>query len=313
MGTPRPRLPHETDRLFLTDGGTETWLIHERGLDLPNFSSFHLLKDRKATEVIRTYYRAFAAIAVEHGTAFIFDSLTYRASRDWGGLLGYSHEALEDANHASLALYREVASDVGLAGGDVVISGCIGPKGDAYERNEALSADGAEAYHHAQIETFRKADADVVTALSLNSSQEAIGIARAARSVGLPVAISFIVEKSHHLQSGESLRAAIETVDQATDRCVAYYMVNCAHPLDFGPALANEPWAARVHGVRANASKHDHEYLSQLGHLDEGDPDELAGQYADLKARFPHMNVFGGCCGTDFRHVRKISDALRTI
>lgn len=311
MGTQRPRLPHESDRLFLTDGGTETWLIHKRGLEVPHFSSFHLLRDRAATEAIRGYYRAFAAIAVDHGTAFIFDSLTYRASRDWGALFGYSREALEDANHACLALYREVASEAGLVDDDVVISGCVGPMRDAYEGNDAPSADAAEAYHRAQIATFRKADVDVVTALSLSSSQEALGIARAGRAAGVPVAISFMVEKDHRLQSGETLHAAIEAVDRATDRAVAYYLINCAHPLDFGPALAHEPWIERVRGVRANASKHDHAFLSRMDHLDEGDADELAGQYGDLKARFPHMNVFGGCCGTDFHHVRKISEVLR--
>ena len=111
--------------------------------------------------------------------------------------------------------------------------------------------------------------------------------------------------------SGESLQAAIETVDQATDSAAAYFMINCAHPVDFGPALADEEWVTRIHGIRANASKQEHSFLNTLGHLDEGEPDELAAEYANLQARFPHMNVFGGCCGTDFSHVRKISSALQ--
>ena len=171
MHTEQPTLPHETNRRFLTDGGTETWLIHKRGLDLPNFSSFHLLNDEAATEEIRSYYRAFANIAIEHGTAFIFDSLTYRASRDWGELLGYSASALAEMNLKALALYRDVADETGLADHDVVISGCIGPKGDAYDRNDDLTADGAHEYHQAQIDTFKSGDADVVTALSLSSSR----------------------------------------------------------------------------------------------------------------------------------------------
>jgi len=171
MGTDRVQLPHETDRVFLTDGGTETWLMHKRGLELPHFSSFHLLKDRAASEAIRAYYRAFADIAVEHGTGFIFDSLTYRASRDWGDLLGYSAEALADMNHRCLALYRDVAAEAGMLAQDVVISGCIGPQADAYRRDDALTADAAEAYHRVQVETFKAADADLVTALSLSSSQ----------------------------------------------------------------------------------------------------------------------------------------------
>ena len=53
-GTPmeprRVRLPHETDCLFLTDGGTETWLMCNQGFELPNFSAFHLMNDPAATE-----------------------------------------------------------------------------------------------------------------------------------------------------------------------------------------------------------------------------------------------------------------------
>lgn len=311
MGTQRPTLPHESNRVFLTDGGTETFLIHKRGLDMPYFSSFHLLRDADATDEIKAYYRAFANIAVEHGTAFIFDSLTYRASADWGALLGYSAAELTEMNFLALELYREIAQESGLAPSDVVISGCIGPKGDAYERNEHLTAAGAQEYHQVQIDTFKEGDVDLVTALSLSSSEEAIGIVRAAQAAGLPAAISFMVEKDHCLASGETLQAAIESVDHATDDGAAYFMVNCSHPIDIEPALNNGDWVNRVHGIRANSSKQEHSMLNTLGHLDEGDPDELAGEYASLKTRFPHMNVFGGCCGTDFTHVRKISTALR--
>ena len=311
MGTQRSALPNEASRLFLTDGGTETWLIYKRGLDLPHFSSFHLLNDAKATEVIKSYYRAFADIAVDHGTAFIFDSLTYRASTDWGDLLGYSASALAEMNLIALELYREVARESGLADHDVVISGCVGPKGDAYERNDVLTADGAQEYHQVQVDTFKAGDVDVVTALSLGSSQEAIGIVRAAEAAGLPAAISFTVGKNHCLRSGESLQTAIETVDEATGTAAAYFMVNCTHPMDIDPALTEGEWVSRVHGIRANSSKQEHSVLNTLGDLDEGNPDELAGEYASLKTRFPDMNVFGGCCGTDYTHLRQISSALQ--
>ena len=313
MGSERSALPNETNRLFLTDGGTETWLIHKRGLELPYFSSFHLLNDAGTTEVVRSYYRSFVDIAVEHGAAFIFDSLTYRASTDWGELLGYSAGALAEMNLMALELYREVARESGLPDHDVVISGCIGPKGDAYERNEALTADGSQEYHQVQIDTFKSGDVDIVTALSLSSSQEAIGIVRAAQAVGLQSAISFMVEKDHSLQSGESLQDAIETVDRATGAAAAYFMVNCTHPMDLDPALTEGEWVSRVQGFRANASKQEHSFLNTLGHLDEGNPEELAGQYASLKSRYPDMNVFGGCCGTDFTHVRQISSALQSM
>jgi S-methylmethionine-dependent homocysteine/selenocysteine methylase len=214
-------------------------------------------------------------------------------------------------NLQALELYRDIAEEAGLPRHDAIISGCIGPKGDAYERNDDLSAHGAQEYHQAQIDTFKSGDADIVTALSLSSSEEAIGIVRAAQSAGLPSAISFTVRKDHRLGNGQWLRAAIEKVDEATGSAAAYFMINCSHPIDFGPALEDEEWVTRVHGIRANASKEEHGLLCELDHLDEGEPDELAGEYASLQSRFPHMNVFGGCCGTDFSHVRKISSALQ--
>ena len=305
-----PRLPHQSGDIFLTDGGTETWLMYKRGFELPEFSAFHLLNDRRSFAALREYYTAFANIAVKLGTPFIFDSLTYRASRDWGELLGYSPEGLAEMNHKCFELYRDCAAEAGLSAQDTVISGCIGPKGDAYKTNQDLNAESAEAYHSEQIDTFKVAGADIVTALTLNTTDEAIGIARASAQAGIPSVIAFTIEKNRKLRSGETLKQAIETVDAALSEAPAYYMINCSHPVDFGPALAREPWANRIRGLRANASSLDHGTLCQLGHLEEGDPDELANQYVDIRAAHPKMNVFGGCCGTDYAHVEKIGRAL---
>ena len=310
MPQPTPRLPQQTNDIFLTDGGTETWLMYKRGFELPEFSAFHLLNDERSARALREYYLAFAKVAVKLGTPFIFDSLTYRASRDWGDLLGYSTEGLAQMNHKCFELYRECANDAGLAPENTVISGCIGPKGDAYQTNQDLTAASAETYHSEQIETFKAADVNIVTALTLNTTDEAIGIARAAAKVDLPSIIAFTIEKDRKLRSGETLKQAIETVDAATANTPAYYMINCSHPVDFGPALTSEPWTKRIRGLRANASSLDHGALCQLGHLEEGDPDELASQYVDLRADHPNMNVFGGCCGTDYVHVEKIGRAL---
>lgn len=310
MSRPNPLLPHQTDDIFLTDGGSETWLMYKRGFELPNFSAFHLLNDQQASAALREYYMAFANIAAELGAPFIFDSLTYRASRDWGALLGYSAQGLAEMNHRCIDLYRDCAAKAGLAAENTVISGCIGPKGDAYKLNQSLTAEAAEEYHSEQIETFKAAGADIVTALTLSTTEEAIGIARASAKAGLPSVIAFTIEKDRRLRSGQTLQQAIESVDATTSKAPAYFMINCAHPVDFGPELAREPWANRIGGLRANASSLDHGTLCKLGHLDEGDPDELARQYVDIRAAHPTMNVFGGCCGTDYAHVEKIGRAL---
>ncbi|MEP3331127.1 homocysteine S-methyltransferase family protein [Sedimentitalea sp.] len=226
MSQPTPRLPHQTDDIFLTDGGTETWLMYKRGFKLQEFSAYHLLNDERSAAALREYYTAFARLAVKLGTPFIFDSLTYRASRDWGALLGYSKDGLADMNHKCIELYRDCAAEAGLTAQSTVLSSCLGPKGDAYKLNKGFTAEGAESYHREQIETFKAAGVDIITAITLSTTAEAIGIARAAASAGLPSVIAFTIEKDRKLRSGETLKQAIEAVDAATSSAPAYYMIN---------------------------------------------------------------------------------------
>jgi homocysteine S-methyltransferase len=304
-------LPHYTDRLYLTDGGIETWLMYKKGFELPHFCDFQLLDDAMGREALRQYYREFASIAKQHGIGYVFCSLTYRASRDWGQLIGYSAEGLADMNQRAIAFYRDIAREVNLDPEATVYSGCIGPRGDAYKINPTITANASQEYHSEQIETFRRAGVDLVTALTLKSTEEAIGIARAAEAAGVPSVISFTLDKNCTVDGTQTLHAAIEAVDAATGGAPAYYMINCSHPVDFGPALDAGDWVRRIRGLRANASSLEHGLLCELGHLDEGDAGELARQHRDLVQRFPHINVLGGCCGTDFVHVRRICEAVR--
>ena len=168
----------------------------------------------------------------------------------------------------------------------------------------------AEAYHAEQVDTFADTAADMVTAITMNYVEEALGIARAAESAGMPAVISFTVETDGRLPTGQTLRAAIEQVDAATSGYPAYYMINCAHPTHFEHLLAEaEPWTKRIRGLRANASRKSHAELNESPKLDIGDPVELGIQHARLKQRLPQLNVLGGCCGTDHRHVEQIATA----
>lgn len=150
----------------------------------------------------------------------------------------------------------------------------------------------------------------MVAALTMNYVGEAIGIARAAEQADMPVAIAFSVETDGTLPTGQTLEAAIPQVDHAAGTYPAYYMLNCAHPTHFEHELAAErPWVQRLRGLRANASRKSHAVLNEATDLDVGNPAELRQQYAQLRARLPELNVLGGCCGTDHRHVEEIAAA----
>jgi homocysteine S-methyltransferase len=294
------------DRLFITDGGLETTLIFHLGLELPDFAAFDLLRDETGAEALRRYYEPYLEIAREHGAGIVLDSATWRASRDWGERLGYSAEALAEANRRAVGLVEELRASTPDV--QAVLDGVVGPRGDGYVVGETMTADEAEAYHAEQIGTFGSTAADMVSAITMTYVDEAVGIARAARAAGLPAAISFTVETDGRLPSGQPLGEAIEQVDAETDSAPAYFMINCAHPTHFEGVLEGT-WLARVGGLRANASRMSHEELDAAEELDEGDPDELAAQYRALRERLPNVAVLGGCCGTDDRHVAAIAAA----
>ena len=304
----RTSLPQLEGDLFLTDGGIETSLIFHHGLDLPEFAAFVLLDDDEGLDQLRRYYEPYLALARDSGTGFVLESPTWRASPDWAARLGLSAEKLDSLNRRAIELMEELRGRAGDV--PVVISGCVGPHGDGYRPVELLSASAARDYHSTQIGTFADTAADMVTAITMTYADEAIGVAQAARDAGLPAVISFTLETDGRLPNGQGLGEAIDEVDDATGGAPSYYMVNCAHPTHFEDVLATgERWRDRIRGLRANASMRSHDELDEMEELDDGDPDDLGARYAALRARLPHLNVLGGCCGTDHRHVAAIRDA----
>jgi S-methylmethionine-dependent homocysteine/selenocysteine methylase len=281
----------------------ETTLIFRDGLELPAFAAFVLLDDPEGLEALRGYYAAYVAIAKRHGVGIVLDTPTWRANADWGARLGYSTEALGDVNRRGVALLEEVRAKAGDV--EMLVSGCIGPRGDGYVVSDAMSPEDAQAYHSAQVATFAGTSADLVSALTLNYADEATGIARAAVEADIPPVISFTVETDGRLPSGQALREAVAEVDAATDSAPAYYMVNCAHPTHFEEVLS-EGGLERVRGLRANASMKSHAELDESEDLDQGDPDDLAERYRAIRPLMPGLNVVGGCCGTDERHIEAI-------
>ena len=125
---------------------------------------------------------------------------TWRASADWGARLGYAAADIAAVNAEAISLMRDLQRAHAASTLPMVVSGCVGPRGDGYVSGEVMS------------------------------EGEAIGIARAALKAGMPAALSFTVETDVRLPTGQTLTEAIEAVDAATANGPAYYMINCAPP-----------------------------------------------------------------------------------
>jgi S-methylmethionine-dependent homocysteine/selenocysteine methylase len=314
MGKYRKRLPQLSGDLFLTDGGIETTLVFHEGVTLPYFASFDLLKDETGVAVLRRYFERYAELARSAELGIVLETPTWRANPDWAARLGHDDASLADVNRRSVALLLDIRREYETAQTPIVISGNIGPRGDGYSAGAKMTAAGAEAYHSRQIEVFADTEADMVAAFTMNYIEEAIGVARAAKTAGMPVVIAFTTEIDGTLPSGTTLAAAIGATDDASGGYPAYYMINCAHPTHLTDALARGGrWRERIRGLRANASRRSHKELDESPDLDEGHPEELGREYQELREVLRNLSVVGGCCGTDHRHVAAIARAMNGV
>ena len=309
-------LPHESADLFLTDGGLETTLVFLQGFELPYFAAFDLLKEETGYNAIKNYYIPYLKIAREFKTGFILESPTWRANPDWIEKIGYPESAIFQINEKAVELLVDLKKEFEDEIPGIIISGCVGPRGDGYRPENKLTIEEAQKYHSGQIKVFRGTPVDMVSAVTMNYVEEAIGVVRAANEVNLPVVISFTVETDGKLPAGVSLKEAIEKVDDSVKERPLYFMINCAHPTHFLNELQDgqkEQWTRRIKGIRANASCKSHSELDESTELDRGNPQDLGSANKRLKDAFNQLNVFGGCCGTDEEHVLEIVNHLKKI
>ncbi len=306
----RKSLPQLEGKQMITDGGLETTLIFQEGIELPLFAAFKALETDQGMAAMDAYMARFAQMALREKRGFLMDTPTWRASSRWAVDLGMSKEALRAIHRETTCALLALRDRMETLDSPFVVNGVIGPQDDGYAPTRVLSASQAEAYHSPQIGWFMEFGADMATATTMTYAEEAIGITMAAKASDLPIAIAFTVETDGKLPSGEVLAEAIQRVDAATGEYPAYYMINCAHPDHFAHALQGD-WTARIMGIRANASRMSHAELDDAETLDDGDPEELGALYTGLLRMLPNLTVMGGCCGTDHRHISAICAATR--
>jgi homocysteine S-methyltransferase len=287
---------------YVSDGGLETDLVFNHGVDLPEFAAYPLLRTEDGRALLRSYYEGYAAIAERAGAGLRLESPTWRANPDWGAALGDGATDLDQVNRVAIEFLEGIADDWSDRVDGTRIVGMIGPRGDGYAHGSALSPDEAAEYHAAQVASFAAAGADEVEALTMTDVNEALGIARAAEAAGIPVVLSFTVETDGRLPDGTPLGDAVQQVD--AHAAPASFMVNCAHPQHALRAFQGAgPWAERIRGLRSNASTQSHAELDEAETLDAGDLDVLVPAHRRLEESLPFLEIVGGCCGTDARHV----------
>lgn len=291
-------------RFYLSDGGLETYMIFDKGYDLPCFSAAVLLDTPRGRADLTAYAERFISIAKASGRGFILDVPTWRAGGAWAGPLGQTLQEVMDTNTRAVAFMSAIRERHETKACPILLNGLVGPAGDAYAPDTQISADDALAIHAPQIHALGKAGVDMISAMTITHASEATGIVQAACEIDMPDVIAFTLETDGRLPSGQPLADAIAEVDDATETGALYFMINCAHPDHFRHVVDGQKgWLRRIGGIRANASRMSHAELDEADTLDDGDPVELARLSTDLLQVLPNIRVIGGCCGTDHRHI----------
>ena len=228
------------------------------------------------------------------------------------------------ANKAGVELLKSLREEFASEETKIVISGAMGPLGDAYQLSEETrDGDGRSSgsgsrledvmgCYRGQVAALAEAGADMISIMTVTSTDEAVAAVLLAREASLPVWVSFTVETDGKLLDGRTGERFINDVDDATDRYASYFGINCAHPTHFLDALRglSKEARARIREVRVNASDKSHAELDESEELDRGDPKVLGGLHAKIRELLPRLCVVGGCCGTDEEHVREMAKVL---
>lgn len=128
----RHQLPQLSDKLFITDGGLETVLLFQQGWDLPDFAAFTLMDRPLGTEALHNYFNPYGKLAQTYKMGLVLESPTWRANADWGQRQGYGAAELADVNRRAIALLQLTRTSYANHDTPIILSGCIGPRGDGY-------------------------------------------------------------------------------------------------------------------------------------------------------------------------------------
>lgn len=297
---------------LLMEGALGTRLRAEYGLDFdPHVVMAALCRRAAGRAALAALWREYRGIAEQHVLPFMATTPTRRANRERMAAAGFGPELFA----ANVTLLREIRAE---SNHTMFIGGLLGARGDAYTGADAPGPDEARAFHAWQAEALCRAGVDFLYAALMPALPEAVGMARALAETGLPYIFSFTLRRDGSLPDGTGLADAVRGVDDACARAGCAlplcYMTNCVHPRLVREALLQpgnrtEEVRRRFRGIQANASPLGPEELDGTDGVRTSPPEEWAEEMLALRGLMD-VKVWGGCCGTDGRHLGALARKL---
>jgi homocysteine S-methyltransferase len=307
-------MPLDPHTVYVYDGPMETRIEYGTDLKLDKeMSIFALCDSPEGREVLIGLYRMDVKAALPHRVPIILNAPTYRASSAHTQRMGYTAPGeIARVNRACVELIAGIREEFQDDKELILLTAPVGPKHAGYHPGLEFTVDMAAEYHREQAETLAALPLDLISIAAMPGAAEAHGAARAISASGRPYTVGFILNAEGDLLDGTSVRRLIDSIDN--DPAVAtkplFYVIGCTHVSVAAGLLAKEgQHLHRLQGIKANGSSLSPEELMALDHAAADEPDRFA---ADLLAlgRPHHFRVYGGCCGTDVRHVESLCRGL---
>ena len=269
-----------------------------------------LIYDEKSRRAMETIFLEYLKTAEKYSLPFIATTPTRRANKERVLQSQFSEKIIRD----NVCFLQEIKKK---AGTHMFVGGLMGCKGDAYKGTDILSIEEAEEFHLWQANLFKSSGADFLYAGIMPALSEAIGMAKAMESTGLPYIISFMIRSNGKLIDGTTIHDAILNIDSLTFRKPIGYMTNCVHPSILLNALSapfnkSKLVKDRFCGIQANTSALSPEELDNCIDLKISDSVSLATEMMKLE-QYINTKIFGGCCGTDNNHMQEIAKRIKII
>lgn len=267
-----------------------------------------LIYSENGRKALKELWSEYAQIARIYNLPFLATTPTRRTNQERVRRSRFDSTLIRD----NVKFLREVQE---LQNIEMYSGGLVGCKGDAYTGEYALDLKSSKDFHEWEIRLFADAGVDFIYAALFPNVEEAAGMALAIEKYKMHYIISFTIKKDGCLIDGTRISDAIKYIDSLTVSSPVCYMTNCVHPKTVYEALLqpynnNEVVHKRFKGIQVNTSALSYAELDNSLDLKTEEPAETAIDTVKLREISP-IQIFGGCCGTDGRHMNEIAKRIQ--
>lgn len=295
---------------ILYDGPMETRIEYDSSLKLDNAGSiFQIIYLDEGREALRRFYQTDIRIAIRYHMPIILNAPTWRAS--WAHIQRVGHSTSKDVetiNHDCITFVKDIRNE--YPEHPIFITASIGPELTDYQTDSSTSVEKAAKYHALQAKAVAKAGVDIISIAAMSGMIETIGCAEIVAQMGTPYSVGVVLNDDGTLLDGSLFKDVIHRIDESISPPPHFYVINCTHPVTAKSALSDHaPCYARILGIKANGSSQPVRALLNAGHPIADEPEVFAKALVALGKEY-HFQIYGGCCGTDHRHLEALAQIL---